>query len=429
MKPDYMSREEVVAALEIKPSTLYAYVSRGLLRRVRDHGRRKSMYLREDVERLAARRPGLPTREEVAAGALRWGLPVISTSISCIKEDGPVYRNRKASELAKSGVSFEAVAHLLLTGLWQPGIETWPIVEMPPDVRRVLSSELRDVEPADISKLFARIVLTLGMKGRGQHEMTVATGECARLIIQTLSGCFGALLPQQKFVGQKNGESVAEHVLRAVGCTPSVQSKSAVNQLLIILADHEMATASFVSRITASTNSDLFCCVASALCAHAGSSMVAATSNIDERLFSQLSRKNWGEMLELAQCKGTTLFGFNHPLYPKGDPRADYLLELSATLKPVDGKVPLLLGFLRSAREESGLQPGIAVALAVFARAIGMPPGSAAALWMLSRTAGWMAHAIEQRAQAFMLRPRARYASPLDAFSMPSDLPSDTSTT
>ncbi|NYT56731.1 hypothetical protein H0A69_19635 [Eoetvoesia caeni] len=46
-----------------------------------------------------------------------------------------------------------------------------------------------------------------------------------------------------------------------------------------------------------------------------------------------------------------------------------------------------------------------------------MSPGGALALWTLSRSAGWIAHALEQRTQGFMLRPRARFvgAEPIDA--------------
>ena len=114
-------------------------------------------------------------------------------------------------------------------------------------------------------------------------------------------------------------------------------------------------------------------------------------------------------MHALVKQRGTTLFGFNHPLYPSGDPRADYLLELVSRLKPTDPKVPMVLRFLEQARTESAVLPGIAVALVVFARALGMPSGAASALWIISRSAGWIAHALEQRTQGYMLRPRARF--------------------
>ncbi|MGO4307862.1 citrate/2-methylcitrate synthase [Cupriavidus sp. RAF12] len=406
--PDYLDRKAVVEALGIKPATLYAYVSRGLLRRVRSPDGRNSLYLREDVERLSTRHRGLLKREDAAAGSMRWGMPVISTGITYIDANGPTYRHRSALDLARSGVSFEAVVHLLMTGGWQPAMDAWPPIDTPADVKRRLDAECRTLEAADLSKVLATAVLWLGMQSRGQDELSAASGEHARRIVQTLAGCFGGLGPQRKFIARKDDESIAALVLRAARIDASAQALSTVNQTLIVLADHELAAASFVSRITASTESDLFCCVAAALCAHAGSTTVAATAAIDDKVFTPLTRRNQKDMLALVRHRGTTLFGFNHPLYPRGDPRADYLLALAADLPPTDPKTPELLAFLRLARED-GVMPGIAVALAVLARALGLPAGGASALWILSRSAGWVAHALEQRTQGFMMRPRAKF--------------------
>ncbi|WP_051975350.1 citrate synthase [Cupriavidus necator] len=420
--PDYLDREAVISALGIKPATLYAYVSRGLLRRVRSQDGRHSLYLREDVERLSARHRGVPRRDEAAASSMRWGAPVVSTGITCIDAGGPTYRGRSAFELARGDISFEAVVHLLLTGGWQPAMDAWPAIDTPDDVRRRLNTELKALDAADLSKVLATAVLWLGMDARGQDELSGASGQDARLIIQTLAGCFGGLATPGRFVERKPDESIAALVLRASGCSTSAQARSAVNQALIVLADHELATASFVSRITASTNSDLFCCVAAALCAHAGSSMAASAASIDDKVFTPLTRRNQSEMLTLVRTRGTTLFGFNHPLYPRGDPRAEFLLTLAASLPSADPKVQDLLAFLRLARED-GILPGIAVALAVLARVLGLPSSGAPALWVLSRSAGWIAHALEQRTQGFMLRPRAKFISTADTVPLAATMP------
>jgi len=367
------------------------------------------MYLREDVDRLKARHPGPPMRTESTARALRWGEPVINTSITYIDSTGPSYRNRKASGLADSGISFETVVHLLLAGVWQPGTEAWPELKTPAYCQKALALRMKSVESEDVSKVLARAILALGMSGGSSRELAGNRVQSERLIIQTLAGCLGYFSPVGRFVRRRANEPIAVQVLRAAACEPTEDNRSAVNQALVLLADHELASASFASRIAASTNSDLFSCVAAALCVHAGSSTVAATVAVDGRLFAPLSRRNWKEMQSFVAQRGTSLFGFNHPLYPKGDPRADYLLRLASQLKPVDPKVPMLLEFLAQARAESSALPGIAVALAVLARALGMPRDAASVLWILSRSVGWMAHALEQRTQGFMLRPRARF--------------------
>ncbi|HYG44265.1 MAG TPA: citrate synthase [Bordetella sp.] len=409
--PDYLTRDEAIDALRIKPATLYAYVSRGLLRRVKDQGGRRSLYLREDVNRLKARHAGHPARTEAASQALRWGEPVVDTGITLIDTAGPSYRGRAASELARSGASFEAVAHLLLTGLWQPGIESWPGIHTPADARHTITADMKAVKPHELSHTCARAVLALGMGQRGAAELAGDGSQAARLIIQTLAGCLGYLGKGPGFTARRANEPVARQILRACGRQPDLQAESAVNQVLIVLADHELATASFVARVAASTHSDLYCCIAAALCAHAGSSTLAATCAVDERLFGPLSAHNWTAMQRLARERGAALFGFNHPLYARGDPRADYILALVAQLPPTGRKIRELLRFVDEARTQSAVTPGIAAALAVFARVLGMPPGAAAALWIISRTAGWTAHALEQRMQGYLLRPRARYVA------------------
>ncbi|MCW5635168.1 MAG: helix-turn-helix domain-containing protein, partial [Rubrivivax sp.] len=118
-----LSSKEAAAWLGIKLETLYAYASRGLVKGLpgaRGRGRR---YRREDLEPLRVRSAG------PAAGALRYGEPVLETGITRITPDGPAYRGRLATDLVREGRSFEAVAELLWTGQWPaegPRSAPWP---------------------------------------------------------------------------------------------------------------------------------------------------------------------------------------------------------------------------------------------------------------------------------------------------------------
>jgi citrate synthase len=71
---DWLTAGEARARLGVQAQTLYAYVSRGLIRSERIPGSRSSRYSRADVERLAARgrrTSGAPGREIVVDSALR----------------------------------------------------------------------------------------------------------------------------------------------------------------------------------------------------------------------------------------------------------------------------------------------------------------------------------------------------------------------
>lgn len=109
--PSWLSSREAAALLSVKLATLYAYTSRGLVESVpgpRGRGRR---YARDSIERLKARHDARSGHGAVAAGALRFGEPALSTSISDIRSDGPYYRGRSALALCAEG-GFEAVFDL-----------------------------------------------------------------------------------------------------------------------------------------------------------------------------------------------------------------------------------------------------------------------------------------------------------------------------
>src|SRR6186713_333662 len=103
-----LSAREAARRLEIRLPTLYAYVSRGLLRSVpgsgSGHGRR--LYFQEEVERLRARHQAHGGHAAVAAGALRWGEPVLDSALTDIAVSGPRYRGRDAVTVAAEGTSF-----------------------------------------------------------------------------------------------------------------------------------------------------------------------------------------------------------------------------------------------------------------------------------------------------------------------------------
>src|SRR5439155_23816800 len=103
---------------------------------------------------------------------------------------------------------------------------------------------------------------------------------------------------------------------------------------------------------------------------------------------------------------------FNHPLYPRGDPRAGYLLETIRGLDSRSTRVRNLLGYLDVARDQHKLHPRVEAAMSVLALALSMPVGAASGIVTLGRIAGWVAHIAEQRLGGFLIRPRAKFMPP-----------------
>jgi citrate synthase len=123
---EYVSAREASSLLGVKLRTLYAYVSRGLIRSLPGESNKAKRYRRTDVMQLKTRALARSGHGPVAAGALRFGEPVLETSITEISADGPRYRGISSVELAREAVPFERVAELLWTGKMPTESPEWP---------------------------------------------------------------------------------------------------------------------------------------------------------------------------------------------------------------------------------------------------------------------------------------------------------------
>ncbi|HET6303308.1 MAG TPA: helix-turn-helix domain-containing protein, partial [Myxococcota bacterium] len=125
----HLSASEAAAALGVSRDTLYAYVSRGLIRSEKSPGSRARRYHAEDVWMLVERKQGRRDPSRTARQALHWGTPILDSEISLISEGEIYYRGWKVSELAR-GSTFEDVAALL----WgEPGgVLSDAVPELPP---------------------------------------------------------------------------------------------------------------------------------------------------------------------------------------------------------------------------------------------------------------------------------------------------------
>ena len=194
--------------------------------------------------------------------------------------------------------------------------------------------------------------------------------------------------------------------------TPSPAVVRALNAALVLSADHELNPATFVARITASSEGDLHSCIASAICANSGARIARSCDWLDQFLRGPAGATNLFPRPD--RSTGDSDFaslGFNHPLYPRGDPRSQCLLQLVRELEPRSTRVRNILTGLEAAQTEHKQFPRLETALAVLAMALAMPGGAAGGLFTLGRIAGWVAHIAEQRLAGFLIRPRARFVS------------------
>src|ERR1700761_2927129 len=115
MKDDWMTAAQAAQALNVTRSTLYAYVSRGLVRSEPASGTQQSRYRRLEVERLAIERERARKPALVARASLDWGKPVLNSALTLIEDGRLYYRGRDAIELS-AHATLEDVTALLLGG-------------------------------------------------------------------------------------------------------------------------------------------------------------------------------------------------------------------------------------------------------------------------------------------------------------------------
>ena len=407
---DYLSREKAMQLLGIKAGTLYTYVSRGWIRSTAGPDKKLKLYSREDIEKLRTRGHAKSGERFTANDGLRWGEPILNTSITQLSPAGPKYRNRLAVDLVRAHCSFEAVAELLWSGTWLDDPISWHFEPPLVNGNRLLSS-LGDLKGmADIVQTFSLLTLAAGIAEHNRTEIKRGTTIlAARQLIASMVGCFGFISRHHSFTFPESAKGVAEGLARALAIRVSEENVSALNNVLVLVADHEMTPPTFAARVAASSGADLYSCILAALSTHTGTRVRNACGKVEEMFVDAPSDAQFRRHLKAPQKSGVKLPGFNHPLYPGGDPRARVLIEFAKNMKDQTKHSERFYKLIDFIADEFHVQPSVEAGVVAVCFALDLPKQSAVGLLTLGRTAGWVAHVLEQRLAGIMLRPTTRY--------------------
>ncbi len=384
--------------LGIQVRSLYAYVSRGQIRSVPGERGRPRLYAHEDLQRLRTRRDARAGHGAVAAGALRWGEPVLDSAITAITARGPIYRGRAAAELAAAEAPFESVAELLWSGYLPEARPAWPRPVIPlAQLARLVPDGAR---PLEVMPLLVQVAaLADPDRGDPRPDAIVARG---RRLVALLAAALAPGLSAASFTRALGAGSVAEIAARALGL--AADAAPILERLLVLLADHELNASSFAARVAASTGADPYACLTAALATLSGPHHGSASEEVS-RFADEVGGPDAARTAVRAlRRRGLLPPGFGHPLYPDGDPRVAPLLE--AARDSGARRARTLLAIVDATPDA---RPTADVGLAAVTAALGAPPAAASGLFAVARSAGWLAHVLEQRAAGFLLRPRARY--------------------
>ena len=193
---------------------------------------------------------------------------------------------------------------------------------------------------------------------------------------------------------------------------PSAGLTGALRAALVLLADHELAASTLAARVAASVRADPYAVVGTGLGAMSGALHGGAALGAEVMLVSADGPADAPRVVGELLRRGERIPGFGHFVYQTGDPRAVLLLDLIRHAAPDSGRLAVAEAVLAEAKRRALPAPNIEFALAVLATVAGMVPGSGEAVFATARTAGWLAHALEEYARATPIRPRGVYTGP-----------------
>lgn len=403
MSKRYLSAQEAAAALDVSLSTLYAYVSRGLVRsEASNASKRQRRYYAEDVEKLLARKAGRSNPEQLAQDALYWGTPVLDSAITLIDGGQIYYRGHPVAALAQQQ-SVEAVAALIWTGEMEQASTLF-------DPHNTVSTQayeamLLSIEVAGASingvQEFQTILPAAEADDPSAYDLRpLAVANTGARILRLLVSVAAGDVAEQASIAQ---------MLSQGWDAASPQAVTLLNAALIIMADHELNASSFTARVVASAGATPYAVVVAALSTLRGTKHGGETARV-QALFDEIDQiGDVEQVIRQRLQRGEHIPGHGQRLYPDGDPRATILLGLMADHYAAHPAIAQAEAVRAVTQRLLAEPPNVDFALVVLARVLGLPSGSALTLFALGRTIGWIGHALEQYQQDRLIRPRARY--------------------
>ncbi|TGK07081.1 helix-turn-helix domain-containing protein [Leptospira semungkisensis] len=405
LKKPFLSAEEVASVLGVEIQTIYAYVSRGLLHSESGGNKdRSKRYRREDVEQLLLRREERSQPGKTAKTALSLGQPVLESSITLLGEETLFYRGKDALQLSETS-SFEETATLL----WEaedisPFQQEWP--SLSPECLKIINL-ISDRPILDRCRILIPFL---------EYEDPKAFRKDSKTFRKTGSSILRYL---SLFASDKtySSGSISETLLSS--WSDSKRSKEPkdlssrirlLEAALILSADHELNVSSFTARCVASSEASLYQVVLAGLAALSGPKHGLLTEKAIQ-LLSQASGSAKKDRLFLEEKlrNGESIPGFGHPLYKKGDPRGKKLIDLVKRFFPDREDVQIHLQFVQQISELIDDYPTVDAGLALASKALQLPKGAGIGIFAIARSAGWLAHAMEQYDSGSLIRPRAKY--------------------
>ncbi|MFJ4334552.1 citrate synthase [Streptomyces sp. NPDC088935] len=407
-----LTTREAAELLGVKPETVYAYVSRGQLDSRRTPGSRGSTFDADEVRALARRNRrdgGTATAATPATGQEL----TVRTRLTLIESDRYYYRGVDAVELAARH-TYEEVAEWLWTGRMRPGTVFRAPAASVSVARRAVDALPEHAGPADRLRV-AAIAAAVADPLRFDLAEDAVLGT-ARVLIPTLV----AALPPVLRDGDDQDPIAHRLWTRLSGQDADEPSLRALDTALSLLADHDLAASTLAVRVAASARAHAYAAVSAGLGVIEGPLHGAAGGLAHRMLLEVLDLGSAAPVVAEELRAGRRIPGLGHRLYPGEDPRARALFALLEDIPRAAPALAAARDVQATAARHTPLHANVDLALAVLTASSGMAPTAAETIFAVARTAGWIAHALEEYGERpLRMRPSGLYSGPRPPRALP----------
>ncbi|MCX4673762.1 citrate synthase [Streptomyces sp. NBC_01433] len=409
-----LTTRETAELLGVKPETVYAYVSRGQLSSVRAPGGRGSTFDAAEVEALV-RRTG--RREHTPAG----NDLVFRTGITLIEQDRYYFRGVDATELARE-YGYEEVAEWLWTGELRPGVRFDAPAEALVAARRAVGA--LPAHSGSTDRLRVAVIAAAAADPLRFDLSPRAVLSSARSLIPTLVGALpviGGAKPGEDAERNEDAErdedgtgTLARRLWPRLTARPADPASLAVlDTALVLLIDHDLAASTLAARVAASAHAHPYAVVSAGLGVLEGP-LHGAASGLAHRMLTEVVDRGGAAPVVADHLRtGRRMPGLGHPLYTGEDPRGRTLFALLEEVPQAADALAAARDVVSTTARHTPLHANVDLALAVLSVSCGMPAEAGETVFAVSRTAGWIAHALEEYAERpLRMRPSGQYGGP-----------------
>ena len=355
---------------------------------------------------------------------------IAGESALCLVDEGEAglrYRGYAIGDLAERS-TFEEVAYLLLFGHLPNQKELTDFSErlianavLPRPLEMFLGEVPSSSHPMDILRTG---VSWLGMvdPDAADHSHDANVRKSVRLLAQIplMIATAYRLVNGKPRLRPREDLSFAENLLYLLADRSGDDQAKAMARVLDIsltlYAEHEFNASTFAARVTASTMTDLYSAITSAIGTLKGPLHGGANEAVADMFLDIESRERAEAWVREALVKKHRIMGFGHRVLKKGDTRSAIIQRHAGSLSHICGDhrwYEIATTVDHVMQHEKGLHPNLDFYTAVAYLLMDIPRALYTPLFVCSRITGWCAHVIEQQDHNRLMRPRALYTGPL----------------